>query len=221
MSVKTETRKFERKRPSDFLFLVHNFTAADRLNPASPWGIQRHGWCSVRREQWEGTGKVHQSSGSFGACWFLHSPAEGAVTSHSCCLAPSWELGEFWLCGGPHWQGKSQKSEWCVTVKHLFWYVIKVCSTEGLRQQEVYLFLSVRSNSRAAGGPEVFAPKNGNSLVCLKMTPQSAGGNTVCQHNIWRNKIPISIKLWRDQLLSIKNHLIVCVEMSKMWIELQ
>lgn len=134
MSVKTETRKFERKRLSDFLFLVHNFTAADRLNPASPSGIQRHGWCSVRRQQWEGTGKVHQSSGSFGACWFLHSPAEGAVISHSCCLAPSWELGEFWLCGGPHWRGKSQNSEWCVTVKHLFWYVIKVCSTEGLRQ---------------------------------------------------------------------------------------
>lgn len=38
MSIKTETRKFERKRLSDFLFLVHNFTAADRLNPASPSG---------------------------------------------------------------------------------------------------------------------------------------------------------------------------------------
>lgn len=172
MSIKTETRKFERKRLSDFLFLVHNFTAADRLNPASPSGIQRHGWCWVRRQQWAGTRKVHQSSGSFGACWFLHSPAEGAVTSHSCCLAPSWEFlqnSPSWEnsdCGRPHWRGKSQKSEWCVTVKHLFWYVIKVCSTEGLRQQEVYLFLSIRSNSRAAGGPEVFSLFKKDSPEC-------------------------------------------------------
>lgn len=66
--------------------------------PAALSGKQGHGWCSVRRQQREWTGKVHQASVSFGACWFQQSPAEGAVTSHSCCPTPSREFRELWLC---------------------------------------------------------------------------------------------------------------------------
>lgn len=121
-SVKTETGNFERKRQSTFLFFVHNFTAADRLNPASPSGKQQHGGCSVRRQQWERTGKVHQSSGSLRDCCFLCRPAEGAVTSHSCCLAPSWELREFWLCGGPPWWGGRRPKTWLMCHCETFFF---------------------------------------------------------------------------------------------------
>lgn len=142
--------------------------------------------------------------------WSLLVAAESSRGgSHLTQLLPSTQLGALSILAVRRTSSPGEgvaKSLTDVSLWNIYFsYVIKVCSIEGLQRQEVYLFLNVHSNSRAAWGPEEYALKNANNLVCLKMTPQRAGKNTVCQHNVWRNKIPICIKLWRDQLLSIKS----------------
>lgn len=77
------------KRCETFLSNVREKAASLTCSILSGW---EDGWMlRVQQHEWTSCSELHLSSGRFGACWFTQSPAEGAVTSHSCHVAPRWD----------------------------------------------------------------------------------------------------------------------------------
>lgn len=129
----------------------------------------------MQQHEWTSCSEVHQSSGRFGACWFKPRPAEGAVTSHSCHVAPRWDQRNSRQCVAHLTKGKcgvplTNALVWNV---HSLLYWITVRSSARFHQQEVYLFSSVPNNTRADGDGKVFTPTMQTIQLILKITSYS------------------------------------------------